>query len=65
PAPRGENTPARGPPRYPVEELRTALDLPDYVPLVECDARDRSSSRDVLMALMRYLHSLTVTPEPQ
>ncbi|MCZ2524168.1 MULTISPECIES: ATP/GTP-binding protein [Streptomyces] len=54
-----------GAPRYPVEELRTALDLPDYVPLVECDARDRSSSRDVLMALMRYLHSLTVTPEPQ
>ncbi|GAA2480031.1 ATP/GTP-binding protein [Streptomyces thermolineatus] len=54
-----------GAPRYPVEELRTALDLPDYVPLVECDARDRSSSRDVLMALMRYLHSLTATPEPQ
>ncbi|MEU3461982.1 ATP/GTP-binding protein [Streptomyces sp. NPDC006733] len=50
-------------PTYPTEELRSALDLPGNVPIVNCDARTRSSSRDVLMTLMRYLHSLTVTPE--
>ncbi len=50
-------------PDYPTEELRTALDLPDSVPIVSCDARQRASSRDVLMALMRYLHSLAMTPE--
>ncbi|MFI5533412.1 GTP-binding protein [Kitasatospora sp. NPDC051853] len=46
-------------PGHPVEELRGALDLPDEVPIVLCDARSRESSRDVLLALMRYLYSLT------
>jgi signal recognition particle receptor subunit beta len=50
-------------PGYPVEELRAALDLPDDVPIVGCDARTRDSSRDVLMALMRYLYSLAVKTE--
>ncbi|MGW0362873.1 GTP-binding protein [Streptomyces sp. NPDC002990] len=52
-----------GAPEHPAEELRSALDLPPTVPLVFCDARRRDSSRDVLMTLMRYLHSLAVTPE--
>ncbi|UGY94453.1 GTP-binding protein [Streptomyces gobiensis] len=50
-------------PSYPAEELRAALDLPESVPIINCDARQRASSRDVLMTLMRYLHSLAVTPE--
>ncbi|MEU4496099.1 ATP/GTP-binding protein [Streptomyces sp. NBC_00210] len=50
-------------PSYPLEELRGALDLPAAVPIVECDARLRGSSRDVLMTLMRYLQSLAVTTE--
>jgi uncharacterized protein len=50
-------------PSYPVEELRGALDLPHQVPIVVCDARDRQSSRDVLLQLMHYLRSLTVTSE--
>ncbi|MFD9333847.1 ATP/GTP-binding protein [Streptomyces sp. NPDC060028] len=50
-------------PEHSLEELRGALDLPAAVPLVVCDARRRDSSRDVLMTLMRYLHSLAVTPE--
>ncbi|MCX4823111.1 ATP/GTP-binding protein [Streptomyces sp. NBC_01142] len=50
-------------PVHPVEEIRAALDLPAEVPIVECDARLRGSSRDVLMALMRYLQSLAVTTE--
>jgi signal recognition particle receptor subunit beta len=49
-------------PEFPTDELRAALDLPDYVPIVHCDARKRASSRDVLMTLMRYLHSLVVAP---
>jgi signal recognition particle receptor subunit beta len=51
-------------PRYPMNELRTALDLPDEIPIVECDARRRASSRDVLMTLLRFLHSLAVTRAP-
>ncbi|MFJ8159350.1 GTP-binding protein [Streptomyces sp. NPDC096136] len=50
-------------PVYPLDELRGALDLPQSVPLVACDARQRDSSRDVLMALMHYLHALAATPE--
>jgi signal recognition particle receptor subunit beta len=47
-------------PRYPIPELRTALDLPDEIPIIECDARRRASSRDVLMTLLRFLHSLAL-----
>jgi hypothetical protein len=28
---------------------------------MECDVRRRASSRDVLMTLMRFLHSLALT----
>lgn len=47
-------------PRYPADELRQALDLDPDVPILECDARRRASSRDVLMTLMRYLHELAL-----
>lgn len=47
-------------PRHRLEALRAALDLPDEIPIVDCDARQRASSRDTLMALMRYLHSLAM-----
>ncbi|WP_431959273.1 GTP-binding protein [Actinacidiphila sp. bgisy160] len=50
-------------PAHPVEELRAALDLPEHVPIVDCDARMRDSSRDVLLTLMRYLHSLALSTE--
>ncbi|KOV91147.1 GTP-binding protein [Streptomyces sp. NRRL B-3648] len=48
-------------PRYPVEELRTALDLGPDVPIIECDVRRRASSKDVLLTLMRFLHSLAMS----
>ncbi|QTD97479.1 GTP-binding protein [Streptomyces cyanogenus] len=48
-------------PRYPVEELRTALDLSPEIPIIECDVRRRASSKDVLMTLMRFLHSLAMS----
>ncbi|MEU3985662.1 ATP/GTP-binding protein [Streptomyces sp. NPDC026672] len=37
------------------EEIRTALALDPQVPLVLCDARDRTDSRDVLLALVEHL----------
>jgi len=48
-------------PRYPLEQLRTALDLAADVPIIECDVRRRASSRDVLMTLMRFLHTLALS----
>ncbi|MBV9025395.1 MAG: ATP/GTP-binding protein [Streptomycetaceae bacterium] len=50
-------------PRHATEELRAALDLPQHVPIIDCDARQRASSRDVLMTLMRYLHDLAQPSE--
>jgi uncharacterized protein len=50
-------------PSYPVEELRAALDLGESVPIIDCDARKRASSRDVLMTLMRFLYSLSTNSE--
>ncbi|MEZ3178011.1 ATP/GTP-binding protein [Streptomyces pimonensis] len=40
---------------FPVEEIRDALDIPAHIPVVSFDARDRASSRDVLVALVRHL----------
>ncbi|WJV49851.1 GTP-binding protein [Streptomyces flavofungini] len=48
-------------PRHPMDALRRALDLEQGVPIVHCDARQRVSSRDTLLTLMRYLHSLSAT----
>jgi signal recognition particle receptor subunit beta len=53
---------------YPVEELRAAMDLQSSVPVVLCDARERTSCRDVLLDLSTYLLALThpapgVTPK--
>jgi signal recognition particle receptor subunit beta len=46
-------------PNHPLDEVRAALDLPADVPIVACDARSRASSRDTLLALMRYLYRLS------
>jgi uncharacterized protein len=47
-------------PRYELAELREALDLPQWIPMLDCDVRNRSSSRDVLLELTRYLHAMTL-----
>jgi len=46
-------------PVYPADVLREALDLPPAVPILNFDARDRSSCRDVLISLARYLLALS------
>ncbi|MQY05882.1 GTP-binding protein [Actinomadura macrotermitis] len=38
--------------RYDTEEVREALGVPDRIPLVPCDARDRASVKQVLLALL-------------
>ncbi|MBT2504908.1 ATP/GTP-binding protein [Streptomyces sp. ISL-98] len=43
--------------RYPVETVRTALDLDEEVPLLLCDARDRETVKGVLIAVVE--HALT------
>nr|WP_237548791.1 ATP/GTP-binding protein [Streptomyces sp. SID4950] len=40
---------------HPIDEIRDALDLSPHTPIVACDARDRASSRDVLVALIHHL----------
>ncbi|NUJ99595.1 ATP/GTP-binding protein [Streptomyces lunaelactis] len=50
-------------PKHPVPALRTALALNESVPIITCDARDRSSSRDALLSLMGYLCTLAAAQE--
>lgn len=45
-----------GAPRYPLHEIRRALDLEDDVVLTTCDAREETSSIHALIALVTYLH---------
>ncbi|HEX2133100.1 MAG TPA: ATP/GTP-binding protein [Actinophytocola sp.] len=44
---------------YTDDEVRGALDLDPHVPLLLCDARDRESTKDVLITLMRHVMSDT------
>ncbi len=44
-----------GAPTYPVEELREALALPETVPVLSCDARNREGSKRVLIELVEHL----------
>jgi uncharacterized protein len=51
-----------GAPRYREEDVRAAVDLDSFVPVIMCDVRQRSSGKEVLIALVE--HSLRVM-EPQ
>ncbi|GGW01556.1 hypothetical protein GCM10010264_11680 [Streptomyces globisporus] len=48
-----------GGPLHSEQQIREALDLSEDVPLVECDARDRSSSKYVLITLAEHLAALS------
>ncbi|MGF1431995.1 GTP-binding protein [Kitasatospora sp. LaBMicrA B282] len=45
------------PPEHPLARIREALDLDPQVPLVDCDARDRESSKQVLIELVDHLYA--------
>jgi signal recognition particle receptor subunit beta len=43
-----------GAPRYPIEDVRQALDLDDGVPVLMCDARDRESVKEALIGVVQH-----------
>jgi signal recognition particle receptor subunit beta len=47
-----------GAPRFHSEAVRVALDLDPEVPVISCDARDRTSCRDVLVVLVDHARRL-------
>ena len=50
--------------RYRPQDVRSAADLDEFVPVVMCDARERGSGRDVLIALVE--HSIQMMqPRPE
>jgi uncharacterized protein len=52
-----------GAPRYPTEEVRRALQLPDGTPVITVDARQRESAKEALIAVTEYaLEKLTPLP---
>ncbi|HEV3382161.1 MAG TPA: ATP/GTP-binding protein [Trebonia sp.] len=42
-----------------LERVREALALPDDIPMLDCDARERGSAKEVLISLVQYLTRLT------
>jgi signal recognition particle receptor subunit beta len=52
-----------GGPAYGLEDIRKALDLSENVPLIDCDARERDSSKKVLITLVNHLYALSTAQE--
>jgi signal recognition particle receptor subunit beta len=50
--------------RYEPDEVRMALDLDPGVPLILCDARDKESSKQVLITLVEHVMTLVEEPAP-
>ena len=48
-----------GSPSYPAGEVRVALDLDPDVPVIVCDARQRASVKQVLIALVEHVLAVT------
>jgi uncharacterized protein len=50
-------------PQHGIAEVREALTLPEGVPLIDCDARDRQSSKQVLIELVSHAYALSAARE--
>ncbi|MGN9810142.1 GTP-binding protein [Micromonospora sp. BQ11] len=48
--------------RYTVEQVRQALDLDEGTPVLLCDARDRESSKRVLITLIEHVQTAMFAP---
>ncbi|WP_030328455.1 GTP-binding protein [Streptomyces sp. NRRL B-1381] len=46
-----------------LDEIRQALALPEHVPMVDCDARVRNSSKNVLITLVDHLRTMAIARE--
>ncbi|MEW2496243.1 MULTISPECIES: GTP-binding protein [Streptomyces] len=53
-----------GGPRHTPDEIRAALDLDPGVPLIDCDARERDSSKQVLITLVEHVRQYYATQTP-
>ncbi|MFC9594702.1 ATP/GTP-binding protein [Streptomyces sp. NPDC056944] len=53
-----------GGPAHTPAQIREALDLPDEIPLVFCDARSRESSKQVLISLVEHLRTVVAASRP-
>ncbi|MER6210928.1 ATP/GTP-binding protein [Streptomyces sp. NPDC001642] len=49
--------------RFSLNEIRKALALGEHVPMVDCDARVRSSGKEVLITLVDHLYSMALSQE--
>ncbi|QKV79944.1 ATP/GTP-binding protein [Amycolatopsis sp. Hca4] len=52
-----------GEPEHSLDRIRKALDLSADVPLIDCDARRRDSSKTVLLSLVHHLFALSAARE--
>jgi uncharacterized protein len=50
--------------RYTSAEVREALELSPDVPVLPCDARDRHSATEILIALVEHAYRLSLAPRP-
>lgn len=48
--------------RHHPEDVREALDVPSYVPVVVTDARNRAAVRDTIIGLVRHAMTMASTP---
>ncbi|KIF66347.1 ATP-binding protein [Streptomyces sp. AcH 505] len=48
---------------FSLAEIRQALSLPEHVPMIDCDARVRSSGKNVLITLVDHLYELAMARE--
>lgn len=48
---------------YSLDEIRQALSLPEHVPMLDCDARVRSSGKSVLLSLVDHLYTRALARE--
>ncbi|MCV7178379.1 GTP-binding protein [Mycolicibacterium sphagni] len=53
-----------GAPRYPTDEVRRALTLPETTPVITLDARDRKSATDALIAISEYALTSLAPSQP-
>ena len=49
--------------RRALDEIRKALALPEHIPMIDCDARVRRSSKNVLITLVDHLRTMAIARE--
>jgi uncharacterized protein len=49
--------------QHTLNEIREALSLSENIPVIECDARETESSKQVLIALVKHLYALSSSQE--